>query len=72
MQRWKDNDWDEKDDRDDKEFLDVEKEIWMEMFPDSVHLLHEDEIEEEEDNDVVELNSTSDSSDSKGVDNNSE
>ena len=25
MQRWKDNDWDEKNDRDDKKFLELEK-----------------------------------------------
>ena len=33
MKHWKTNDWDEGDDRDTDEFLDLEQKIYLEMFP---------------------------------------
>ena len=47
LERWKANNWDEKEERDDQEFLEVEKEIHIAMFPDSACLpacLLEDEV----------------------------
>jgi hypothetical protein len=48
MKRWKDKSWEEKDERDDREFLELEMEIYKEMFPHSAQLLFEEEEEEEE------------------------
>ncbi len=46
MQRHKSGDWDEKENREDDMFLQVEKEIWKEMYP---H--HSIDIEEEAESD---------------------
>ena len=71
LKRWKENDWDEQDDRDDTEFLEAEKNIWKEMFPTCVDLLYDEEEEEpeegnvdeneeeDEDNDIIEEDSDS-------------
>ena len=72
LKRWKDDSWEEKDERDDQEFLQLELEIYKEMFPESAKLLleeeeevvEEEEEEEEEDNDEVEyLGETGDNDD---------
>jgi len=33
LQRWRDTSWDEREERDDKEFLEIEKEIYFKLFP---------------------------------------
>ena len=48
MERWKARSWDGNDVRDNREFFEVEKEIYLEMFPQSAKLFKE-EVEEEED-----------------------
>ena len=48
MKRRKDNSWEEEDNRDDRAFLKLEKEIWKEMFPHSAELSEAGEEEEEE------------------------
>ena len=70
MERHSKNDWDEKDNRDDIAFLEIEKEIWKEQFPhranhlndenDSEEELEEDEEEEEEPDDKSSSSSDSD------------
>jgi hypothetical protein len=57
MKRWKDKSWEEKDERDDQEFLELEMEIYKEMFPHSAELLFK---EEEEDEDEEKINSEGD------------
>lgn len=49
MQRHKSGDWDEKENREDDMFLQVEKEIWKEMYP---HHIIDLEEESESDDDV--------------------
>ena len=51
MNKANDNDWTEKDDHDDQEFLEVEKEIYLKMFPESVKLLNEQDLDEQDNND---------------------
>jgi len=53
MKRFRDNDWDEQDDRDATEFLDIEKSIFVEEFPMYANLFvdNEDEDEDEEEDD---------------------
>lgn len=46
LERWKSNNWDEKEERDDQEFLEVEKEIHLTMFLGTACLL-EDEVNED-------------------------
>ena len=48
LERWKAKDWKEKDERDDKEFLEVEKEIHLKMFPENAKLMREEERTEDE------------------------
>jgi len=36
LQRWSDKDWTESDEHNDKEFLEIEKEIYLEHFPNMV------------------------------------
>eukprot|EP00956_Cyclotella_meneghiniana_P001532 scaffold1719_cov40-Cyclotella_meneghiniana.AAC.1 len=65
MERHSKNDWDEKENREDLSFLEVEKDIWKEQFPHCVQELEEgeegedssseDESEEEEDEEVISL-----------------
>ena len=43
LERWKANDWKENDERDDKEFLEVEKEIYLKMFPERAKLMEGEE-----------------------------
>ena len=54
MERHSKNEWDEKDNRDDIAFLEIEKEIWKEQFPHRANHLNdendsEEELEEEDD-----------------------
>ena len=56
MERHKNGDWDEKDNSEDDRFLQVEKEIWKEMYPHRSKELDEesgsdDEVEESEEED---------------------
>ena len=44
------NDWAEKDEHNDQEFLQVEKEIYLKKFPESAKLLNKDEDLDEQDN----------------------
>ena len=59
IERWKANDWAEKDEFDNQEFSEVEKEkeIYLKMFPESAKLLNEEDIDEQDniggDNDEV-------------------
>ena len=78
------NEWDEKDNRDDIAFLEIEKEIWKEQFPHRAnHLDDEDgseeegeeeeevedeEVESEEEEEVLDDESTSSSSSSNSSD----
>ena len=62
LERWKANDWKENDERDDKEFLEVEKEIYLKMFPERAKLMEGKEPKEDdsdgdggEDEDEVEV-----------------
>ena len=49
LQRWREDDWDEGDERDAKEFLKLEKEIYLEKYPQNNGIFHsEHEVEEEE------------------------
>ena len=53
MKRWKEKSWEEEDERDDRAFLKLKKEIWKEMFPHSAEILeaeeeYQEEVEEEE------------------------
>ena len=44
MERWKSKSWKEADERDDHEFLEIEKEIYLDLFP---HMVEEMKSEEE-------------------------
>ena len=63
MERHSKNDWDEKENREDLSFLEVEKDIWKEQFPHCVQELEEgeegedsnSEDESEEDEEVIDL-----------------
>ena len=78
MERHSKNEWDEKDNRDDIAFLEIEKEIWKEQFPHRAnHLDDEDGSEEEgeeeeevesEEEEVLDDESTSSSSSSNSSD----
>ncbi|KAL7444994.1 hypothetical protein ACHAXH_009756 [Discostella pseudostelligera] len=54
IKRFKDNDWDEQNERDATEFLNIEKSIFVEDFPMYAHLFADDE----EENDVEEEDET--------------
>ena len=45
MKRWRNNDWDKKEERDSQDFLQLEKELYLKMFP------HNEEIFDDEDED---------------------
>ena len=45
LKRWRADDWDEKEDRDYREFLELEKEIYLEMYPQNAELFDEEEEE---------------------------
>ena len=47
IERWRKDDWNENDDRDDREFLSVERKIYKEMYPHGTRMLEEEEAEEE-------------------------
>ena len=47
LKRWKENDWDEKEDRDSRDFLELEKEIYLEMHPQNADLFEDEEEEVE-------------------------
>ena len=51
LKRWKDDDWDEGDDQDKDEFLDLEKKIYLEMSPYN-KAIFEDKDEDEDINEV--------------------
>ena len=66
MERHSKNDWDEKDNRDDISFLEIEKEIWKEQFPHCVKELEEEEEDvdnNEEDDSKEEVDEDSDDKD---------
>ncbi len=48
IQHWKDNDWNKRDTRENLNFLEKEREIHIEMFPEEAQLL--DELEDEYNN----------------------
>ena len=48
MKRRKDNSWEEEDNRDDRAFLKLEKEILKEMFPHSATIFEAEKEDEEE------------------------
>ena len=49
QERPRKNDWGEKEEHDDLEFIELEKKIWMEMFPETAKkMLKEEEDDEEE------------------------
>ena len=50
LKRWKEKDWDENDKRDTKEFLELEKEIHLGLYPHNKYLFQDEDEEEEEDN----------------------
>ena len=50
MERNKSDKWDEKDNREDERFLEIEKEIWKEMFPHHNEELMENELEKDSGN----------------------
>ena len=43
MTRWNNNDWDDSEDREDLSFLEKEKKIYLEMYPENVGLFEEEE-----------------------------
>ena len=45
LARWKSNDWKENEERDDKEFLEIEKSIYMELFPNAIDSMKSEEEE---------------------------
>ena len=47
LRRWKSNDWDEDDNRDDQEFLKVERQIYLQSMPENAELFEAEEKEEE-------------------------
>ena len=51
LKRWKDDDWDEGDDQDKDEFLDLEKKIYLEMSPYN-KAIFEDKDEDDDINEV--------------------
>ena len=60
MKRWRNNDWDEKEERDAAEFLEIEKEIHLKLFPNSTSLFDGEDEEGEAD---VYLNNDEDEND---------
>ena len=57
LRHWKENDWDEHEERDTHEFLELEKEIYLEMFPQNEQLVEDDDEDDEEK--CVEVSETS-------------
>ena len=49
MKRWKNNDWDEDEERDAAEFLELEKEIYLKLFPNNKSLFDGEDEEGEAD-----------------------
>ena len=45
LKRWREKDWDEKEERDTTEFLELEKEIYKEMYPHNADVFNEDDEE---------------------------
>ena len=78
MERWKKNDWTENEERDDKEFLDIEKSIYLEFFP---NVIDDDKSEGEagdkemskasKEKETVEIDKESESDNSSECDSNS-
>ena len=64
LQRWRDKSWQEGDERDDKEFLEIEKEIYLKHFPNMVEQAKsEEEVQQENnknENETVEVDNESD------------
>jgi len=64
LQRWRDKSWKECDERDDKEFLEIEKEIYLEHFPNMVEQVKSEEEVQEENNtkgkEAIEVDNKSD------------
>ena len=56
LKRWKENDWDELEERDTKKFLELEKEIYLEMFPHNASLFENNNEDEEECDQVAKSN----------------
>ena len=57
LRHWKENDWAEHEERDANEFLELEKEIYLEMFPQNEQLVEDDDEDDEEK--CVEVSETS-------------
>ena len=47
VERFKANDWDEKEERDDSKFLELEKAIYLETHPNDGTIFDEEEVEED-------------------------
>ena len=45
LKRWREKDWDEKEEQDTTDFLELEKEIYKEMYPHSADVFNEDDEE---------------------------
>jgi len=53
LRHWKEKDWDEHEERDTQEFLELEKEIYLEMFPRNEQFFEDDDENDEEKRVVV-------------------
>ncbi|KAL7529489.1 hypothetical protein ACHAXR_002994, partial [Thalassiosira sp. AJA248-18] len=49
IKKWKNNDWDEKEERDALDFLDLEKDIHLSMFPHNAAVFEDEDLHDEED-----------------------
>ena len=65
MERWKDDDWDEHEERDEDEFLDLEKKIYLKTFPYN-KAMFEDEDDDINEVEIVEGTTKSSAARSKG------
>ena len=48
LKRWREKDWDEKEERDTMEFLEVEKEIYRDLFPHTADIFNDDDEDPED------------------------
>ena len=62
MKRWKDNDWDEKDERDDRAFLELEKAVYLDMCPHNAGIFDNEEEDDasQDEEEVLEVDKDSD------------
>ena len=67
MERWKSKSWKEADERDDHEFLEIEKEIYLDLSPHMVEKMKSEEEATEEGEKVDPIDVDDDSSTKKDV-----